>query len=498
MKHFTLLSGILFLLQTATLFATTYTSVQDGDWNDPSTWSPAGVPNTSSWPGDHVNIAHDITVTQDLTFTQGAGFNILSEGHLNSSKNITINYTTGTYNIASGGTLTFDELTHNASGITIYAEGSIFGTKMTLNSHFQSSGKITLSDILIKASSNVVLSNSDLNLSGDLQVIEGGSLTASATPIYIAGNFYRSGGGALSISDSSVDIIGYMDLGTSNQLPFDGVLMNIGSYLKVSGGATMQIDGNSNVTVTGNINLLGSGSIHGINDGGILAFGSISITGGGSCVQCVSGSCDYPTGTTPPSPFDLSTCAGSGLLPVEFLYFTAESKANDTELNWATASEIDNDYFIVQQSADGKTWNDLTEIFGQGTTTQTTSYQYTDSERYNTTVSYYRLIQVDFDGTENYSDIVVVNRQLDNDPVNEINIEVFPNPATDHFTLKIMNEDLQPNIQLRDMIGQPVSIQVSNNGTLNHVILPAGLTSGTYFLVVSEGKTVTTKKIFIK
>jgi hypothetical protein len=188
----------------------------------------------------------------------------------------------------------------------------------------------------------------------------------------------------------------------------------------------------------------------------------------------------------------------SELLPVEFLYFTAESKANDTELNWATASETDNDYFIVQQSADGKTWEAIEEIFGQGTTNQTTSYQYTDKERYNTAVSYYRLIQVDFDGTENYSDIVVVNRQPDNDPVNEINIEVFPNPATDHFTLKITNEDFQPIIQLRDILGRPVAIEISNNGTLNHVNLPAGLSSGTYILVVSKGEIVTTKKIFIK
>lgn len=498
MKHFTLLSGILFLLQTATLFATNYTSVQNGNWNDPNTWSPVGVPNVSSWPGDHVDIAHEVTVNQDLTFTQGAGFNILNEGHLNSSKNITINYTTGSYIIASGGTLTFDELTHNASGITIYAEGSIFGTKMTLNSHLQSSGKITLSDMMIKSSSNVVLSDSDLNLSGDLQVIEGGSFSASETPVYIAGNFYRSGGGVLSISNTSVDIIGYMDLGTSNQLSFNSVFMNIGNYLKVDGSAIMQIDGNSNITVTGNINLLGSGSIHGVNDGGILAFGSISIDGGGSCVQCVSGSCDYPTGTTPPSPFDLSTCAGSGLLPVEFLYFTAEIRAYNTELTWATASEIDNDYFIVQQSEDGKTWDDLAEVSGQGTTNQTTTYQYTDTKRYYSALSYYRLIQIDFDGTVDYSDVVVVNRQTEELPIDATMVEVFPNPATDHFTLTITNEDFQPNIQLRDMLGQPVAIQISNNGTQNQVNLPSGLASGTYFLVLSQGKNVTTKKIFIK
>ncbi|SHK18672.1 T9SS type A sorting domain-containing protein [Hymenobacter psychrotolerans] len=97
-------------------------------------------------------------------------------------------------------------------------------------------------------------------------------------------------------------------------------------------------------------------------------------------------------------------------LPVELVDFTAERQDNDGLLRWATASEKNNDRFEVEASADGSTFRRIGQVQGHGTTAQRHDYRFLDQNlaRYQASTVYYRLRQVDQDGTETLSPVRMV------------------------------------------------------------------------------------------
>ncbi|MBK7344231.1 MAG: hypothetical protein IPJ06_14750 [Saprospiraceae bacterium] len=126
---------------------------------------------------------------------------------------------------------------------------------------------------------------------------------------------------------------------------------------------------------------------------------------------------DCPTGLnadfTSWSRFDLLG-GPAGVLPVELTQFNATLIDRNVHLTWATASEINNDYFVVQHSTDGSRFDDLSTLTGAGTSTQSHIYEWLH-EHPAAGLNYYRLMQVDFDGQYEYSPIRVV--QLGGDDV---------------------------------------------------------------------------------
>ena len=110
-------------------------------------------------------------------------------------------------------------------------------------------------------------------------------------------------------------------------------------------------------------------------------------------------------------------------LPVELVAFTAVPQTNDVLLTWSTATEINNDQFQVQRSADGQHFHDLATIPGQGTTSSPHQYTYLD-RRPGPGQWYYRLRQVDLDGQATFSSVVTV--QLKSESAVS---RVYPNPV---------------------------------------------------------------------
>lgn len=93
-------------------------------------------------------------------------------------------------------------------------------------------------------------------------------------------------------------------------------------------------------------------------------------------------------------------------LPVELLYFEAKAKNNTVYLNWATASEINNDRFEIYKSIDNIDYKLLTTVYGKGTTTQTNYYSIKDNDVCG--ILYYKLKQIDYDGVgEEFNPVVV-------------------------------------------------------------------------------------------
>jgi hypothetical protein len=95
-------------------------------------------------------------------------------------------------------------------------------------------------------------------------------------------------------------------------------------------------------------------------------------------------------------------------LPIELMTFSGTAKKASIELNWETASEIDNQYFEVQRSGDGQQFEKIATLAGAGTSSQPISYYFTDRQPAQG-LNYYRLRQLDFDGKFSYSKVIAVH-----------------------------------------------------------------------------------------
>lgn len=127
--------------------------------------------------------------------------------------------------------------------------------------------------------------------------------------------------------------------------------------------------------------------------------------------------------------FQLWVRAESYPLPVELLRFDARKTATrSVQLSWATAAEFNSDYFEVQRSGNAADWQVASMLPAAGHSLQTLSYTWEDPAPY-AGVSYYRLKQVDLDGTFTYSAVQAVETgsHFSGAP------QVFPNPFDHSF-----------------------------------------------------------------
>ncbi|SFB78756.1 hypothetical protein SAMN05421780_101481 [Flexibacter flexilis DSM 6793] len=146
-------------------------------------------------------------------------------------------------------------------------------------------------------------------------------------------------------------------------------------------------------------------------------------------------------------------------LPVNLLYFKAQTKSNQTQLLWATASEQNNDYFSIEKSENGKDFTTIGTVQGAGNSQKTLSYEYTDrTPLYQKT--YYRLKQIDFDGAFKYSPTVAV--AADKDIIRNLNVSVNNKNVTD-FELSA-EEDFR-GLRVLDMLGREINIGQDYNNT---------------------------------
>jgi len=115
-----------------------------------------------------------------------------------------------------------------------------------------------------------------------------------------------------------------------------------------------------------------------------------------------------------------------GILPIELLEFTAKIQNNCVLIKWSTASEINNDYFNIEKSQDGKNFEVIGSINGSETSNIQHDYSFIDENPVKGT-AYYRLKQTDYDGKYEYSYIVAV--LYINNKDTECKLNVYPNPC---------------------------------------------------------------------
>jgi len=178
--------------------------------------------------------------------------------------------------------------------------------------------------------------------------------------------------------------------------------------------------------------------------------------------------------------FTISGWTGINILPVELTQFLGYANENENLLTWTTASESNNDYFYIEKSIDGVNYKKIGEVQGSGNSSVRIDYEFSDSE-INNSIVYYRLTQVDYDGTKELVGTLVMTRELKS-------VTAYPNPATTELNLTFNNEKSGIfNIDFIDINGKFVSetIQISNNNTVKSQIFNQ-LDSGIYFVKISD------------
>lgn len=146
------------------------------------------------------------------------------------------------------------------------------------------------------------------------------------------------------------------------------------------------------------------------------------------------------------------------VLPVGYTYWNAENTDNQVLLAWGTNMEDQNRVFRIQRSQDGLVWETIGAIAGQNNSDNENHYAYTDEQPLDG-ISYYRLQQVDQDGTINLSNVLSVSTNV-NEP-----LSVYPNPSNGKFTVR-SNAKKVELMQLTDMVGaqQEITYSAVNGG----------------------------------
>lgn len=173
-----------------------------------------------------------------------------------------------------------------------------------------------------------------------------------------------------------------------------------------------------------------------------------------------------------------------GIVPVELSSFTATSIGDDVSLNWQTATETNNLGFEIQRKAEGD-FSTIAFVDGAGTTTEVKNYSYTDSKLSNGKYTY-RLKQVDFDGTFDYSDEIQVEILGPEEFILEQN---FPNPFNPSTQIKFsIPVDSDVSLKIFNLLGEEVSTLINSRlaaGVQEVDFNAAGLNSGVYFYQVT-------------
>lgn len=183
-------------------------------------------------------------------------------------------------------------------------------------------------------------------------------------------------------------------------------------------------------------------------------------------------------------------------LPVELSYFDGECKNGNINLNWQTASETNNSHFLIQVSDNMKDFETIGKIYGAGNSSGVTNYDFSSNANFE--LSYYRLIQTDFDGkTKIYPPISISCKDAQSEPT----LSVHPNPFESEIYVILEHFDSETaRVEIINPLGQTVSeneLEVEDGFARKHYDL-SNLKPGMYQLRVISGETVLSSKIIKK
>ena len=189
---------------------------------------------------------------------------------------------------------------------------------------------------------------------------------------------------------------------------------------------------------------------------------------------------------------------GSNPLPVELLFFNAQLHESIVDISWATASELNSDSFMLERASDGLNFVTIAQAGAAGYSNQLQNYSSIDNSPLPG-LSYYRLKQIDYDGTETYSKVVsVYNGLSENHPI------VYNNPLIGSTILVRLPDESANDMQviIHSINGQEMfSKKVSStpDGMLRIAVDPyKKLSSGVYLLTLISSNRSYQEKLIVQ
>ena len=196
-----------------------------------------------------------------------------------------------------------------------------------------------------------------------------------------------------------------------------------------------------------------------------------------------------PEGTGPVDP----------TFPVEWLSFETTFSGDRARIEWATASELNNDFFTVERSPDARNYEIVSRVAGAGFSDEVQVYQIEDPQPVRGT-AYYRIRQTDFNGTESYSEVVSLTYRS-----RAAEMLVYPNPLRGHrFSLDLsgLAPERELTIRIQDVRGIPVWEEKARTDAAGNLFLEvdAGkqLSPGVYMLVAAGAAFHLTQRLVVE
>jgi hypothetical protein len=523
-----------------------YTSSSSGNWHTPGTWTCTTGP-CGSFPGanDIVIINTPVTLNTAISGTLN-GITINSGGSLTLGVNLNSNIvlaggsisTSGTGTRTLSGTVTVSSSSSSvnnsitpATAATLYITGNLIVATGTVNYSggqmsaaaltVQSNGVLNVGTATANSGTLTVRSNATMN--GRLNIRKGGTLDATGSNLTInanengnptcdAANSHVLVDGVLLVDNLSIEasclfVSGVSTITPSSPPGFVQVQQNLtitergdmqiaGLYLV--GGNVSALQGNIDITGTGYFGVAGTATYQ--NNGGPEA--SLNYCNSSAILTCSSASsCPFPSSQNSTNEcsnvcraYFCSGFATSFPLPVDLISFSAaeESSLRYVQLEWITASEQNNDYFVIERSKNAHIFAELETIQGAGNYNSTRTYKAFDKNPLPG-INYYRLKQVDQDGKFAYSKIVSIR-------IDTHGFEILPNPTDGkRFTILWRAPVTKASIFIYNQIGHQLYSQEidAGNSQVNVIFLKEALKKGIYLVKVQTSGQQFIEKLFV-
>ncbi|MEJ8804538.1 T9SS type A sorting domain-containing protein [Pontibacter sp. H249] len=183
-------------------------------------------------------------------------------------------------------------------------------------------------------------------------------------------------------------------------------------------------------------------------------------------------------------------------LAVELISFTGKATESGINLEWSTASEENNSHFDVERSTDGKSFEKIAKIEGNGNSNTVIKYSFNDTNP-QFGENYYRLRQADFDGQFEYSKTIAVNNIIPE----EMQVMMYPNPCRGgdcEVLVRGNRQSTQTLLELKDMSGRVVLSKVVQNGLVRFTADEINNRKGLFILTATSGNEVVQQRVILE
>lgn len=447
--HKTTIVLIGLLLYQGVLWAqTTFTSTQNGIWDDGATWGNTS-PGTAGtdYPGrtDHAIIGHTVTVNANND---------------NGSTGVTPTSLTDVCDPT------------NVDGCT--------------NAAFYQTGQITVNNGgTFSSTVNVMIGDTvTVNNGGTFNVASG-----NLRDLFILSFFELNSGSSLLVDENlviSLSGVIFINSGATTEVRDDAVLDGDNAF--ICGDGNLNIDNTNSAGEDNGIQLINNTDPNTLDQ--ICEETTVTCTDGDCCESNCTADLDAAAGAGDGqvSPSE-GTADSSAVLPIELAYFRTSTNSNEIILHWATYAEIDNDFFSIQKSIDMRNWESIAQIDGQGNANEVHEYSFIDTYPVKGT-SYYRIKQTDFDGRFSYTHVVLVN-------IGVQSFSLFPNPSNGVFTILSSDEIDIEDVSIFDVAGNETPFQYTVQDTEIAIDLGA-VYKGLYFVSIMQASEHVVKKLVVK